>query len=549
MTVERTKRLTGFFLFTVPVLSENLRVMRKRMKTIMRNMRLSKIFYPLIAHGSLLAVPRWLSRVFFLLAIYCSLLTVFIGCTVGPNFKRPEAPAAAGYTAKPLNVTSSSPNVQGGEEQRFIEGMDLPQKWWALFESPPINTMVEKSIKTNPTLDAAKAALRQARELAAAQRGFYYPTVQGNATVTRQKDPIETLSPTLSSPIAYFTLYTPQLTLSYTPDVFGLNRRQVESLDAQAEFQCFQLEAAYLTLTSNVVTAAVQEASLRAQIDATKKMIEIARKLLDIMRRHLALGYVTGLDVAAQEAALAAVEATLPPLEKQLALTRDMLAALAGRFPSEEMKETFDLDALHLPQELPVSLPSKLVEQRPDVRAAEAQWHSACAQVGVAVANMLPQFSITGAMGGTSTQLGSVFLPGNTFWNITGGMTHTLFDGFTLLHKKRAAEAALEQAAAQYRSTVLTAFQNVADALHAIETDADALKAAVAAERAAKRTLDLTSRQFENGYVNYPALLSAEQAWQQAIMGLAQARGNRFADTAALFMALGGGWWNREAKK
>jgi NodT family efflux transporter outer membrane factor (OMF) lipoprotein len=488
----------------------------------------------------------WLSKVFFLLAVHCSLLTVLMGCVVGPDFHRPEAPAAAGYTPGPLAATNSSPNVPGGEEQRFVNGMDIPRQWWTLFESPPLNALIEKSIKTNPTLDAAKTALRQARELAAAQKGFFYPTVQGNPSVSRQKNALETLAPTLSSGEAYFSLNTAQLTLSYMPDVFGLNRRQVESLEAQAEFQRFQLEAAYLTLTSNVVTAAVQEASIRAQIDATHAIIEIAGKLLEIMRRNLALGYVTALDVAAQEAALAQAEATLPPLEKQLALTRDMLAALAGRFPSEEMEEKFDLDALHLPQELPLSLPSKLVEQRPDMRAAEASWHSACAQVGVAVADMLPQISITGAMGGTSTQIGNLFVPGNTFYNLTGSVTHTIFDGFTLLHKKRAAEAALEQAAAQYRSTVLNAFQNVADTLHAIEEDANALKAAVEAERAARRTLDLTGRQLELGYVNYQAVLSAEQAWRQSVITLALARANRFADTAALFMALGGGWWNNK---
>jgi NodT family efflux transporter outer membrane factor (OMF) lipoprotein len=293
------------------------------------------------------------------------------------------------------------------------------------------------------------------------------------------------------------------------------------------------------------VAAAVQEASLRAQIAATHSIIEIAAKLLDIQRRHLALGYITGLDVAAQEAALAQVQATLPPLEKQLAQTRDLLAALAGRFPNEQMEEKFDLDALHLPRELPLSLPSKLVEQRPDMRAAEAQWHSACAQVGVATANMLPQLSITGALGGSSTQLSNLFVPGNTFWNITAGATHTIFDGFTLLHRKRAAEAGLELAAAQYRSTVLNAFQNVADTLHALESDADALAAAVAAERAARRTLDLTRRQLELGAVNYLAVLSAEQTWQQALINLVQARANRFADSAALLMALGGGWWNR----
>ena len=475
-----------------------------------------------------------------------SLLLLVSGCAVGPDFQRPKAPAVDGYTPKPLAATASAPNVPGGEEQRFVKDMEIPQQWWTLFESPPLNALIEKSIKANPTLDAAKAALRQARESAAAQRGFYYPTVQANASGNPQKQALETITPLLTSGAEYFTLYTAQLSLSYTPDVFGLNRRQVESLEALAESQRFQLEAAYLTLTSNVVAAAVQEASLRAQIDSTNRIIEIEKKLLEIQRRHLALGYITGLDVAAQEAALAQVEATLPPLEKQLAQTRDLLTALAGQFPSKELEEKFDLDALHLPQDLPVSLPSKLVEQRPDMRAAEAQWHSACAQVGVAVANMLPQFTITGNAGGSSTQLGNLFVPGNTFYSITGSMTHTIFDAGTLLHRKRAAEAGLDQAAAQYRSTVLNAFQNVADTLHALESDADALKAAAAAERAARRTLDLTRRQLELGAVNYLAVLAAEQTWQQALINLAQAQANRYSDTAALFMALGGGWWNNK---
>ena len=475
----------------------------------------------------------------------CVLLALLSGCAVGPDFHRPEAPAAAGYTAQPPAPTASSPNVAGGEEQRFIKDIDIPRQWWALFESPTLNNLIEKSIKTNPTIDAAKAALRQAMENVAVQRSFYFPTVQANGSASPQKGATETIAPTLTSGASYFTLYTAQLTVSYMPDVFGLNRRQVESLAAQAQFQCFQLEAAYLTLSSNVVAAAVQEASLRAQIAATRSIIEVAAKLLEIQRHHLALGYATGLDVAAQEAALAQARATLPPLEKQLALTRDMLAALAGRFPSEEMGEKFDLDALRLPQELPLSLPSKLIEQRPDVRAAEAQWHSACAQVGVAVANRLPQISITGAMGGSSTQIGQMFIPGNTFYNLTGSLTQTIFDAGALMHKQRTAEAGLEQAAAQYRSAVINAFQNVADTLHALQSDADALTAASAAERATRRTLDLTLKQLELGSVNYPAVLAAEQGWQQALINLAQARANRFADSAALFMALGGGWWNR----
>ena len=475
-----------------------------------------------------------------------SLSLLLSGCTVGPDFQHPKTPAVDGYTPKPLAATASAPNVPGGEEQRFVKDMEIPQQWWTLFESPQLNALIEKSIKANPTLDAAKAALHQARENVAAQKGFYFPTVQANASVNAQKNATETVAPTLTSGASYFALYTAQLTVSYMPDVFGLNRRQVESLEAQAEFQRFQLEAAYLTLTSNVVAAAVQEASLRAQIDSTNRIIEIAKKLLEIQRRHFALGYVTGLDVAAQEAALAQAEATLPPLEKQLAQTRDLLTALAGRFPSEELEEKFDLDALHLPQELPVSLPSKLVEQRPDMRAAEEQWHSACAQVGVAVANMLPQISITGSMGSAATQLSQLSIPGNTYYGLTTNLTQTIFDAGTLLHRKRAAEAGLDQAAAQYRSTVLNAFQNVADTLHALQSDADAVKAAAAAERAAKRTLDLIRRQLELGYVNYLAVLSAEQSYQQALINLAQAQANRYSDTAALFMSLGGGWWNRQ---
>jgi len=327
--------------------------------------------------------------------------------------------------------------------------------------------------------------------------------------------------------------------------VFGLNRRTVESLEAQAEYQCFQLEAAYLTLTSNVVSAAVQEASLRAQIDATQKMIEIAKKLLEIMRRHLALGYAAGLDVAAQEAALAQMEANLPPLEKQLALTRDMLAALAGRFPSEETVAKFELATLHLPEELPLSLPSKLVEQRPDVRAAEAELHEASANVGVATANQLPQFSITGQLGRSSLGFAQFFSPASGIWSIGGSVAQTVFDAGTLRHKKRAAIAAYEEAEAQYRSTVLVAFQNVADALRALQADADAVKAQAEAVRSASDSLAISREQYQAGAITYTALLNAEQTYQQARLGLVVAQASRFADTAALLQALGGGWWNR----
>jgi NodT family efflux transporter outer membrane factor (OMF) lipoprotein len=265
--------------------------------------------------------------------------------------------------------------------------------------------------------------------------------------------------------------------------------------------------------------------------------------MLDQLHRKFEFGYVAGLDVAAQEAALAQVQQTLPPLQKQLALTRDLLVALADRFPNEELDEKFGFEALSLPQDLPVSLPSKLVEQRPDVRAAEELLHSASAQVGVAVAAMLPNITLSADLGSTANAISQLFTPGTGFWSLAGNLTQPVFQGGTLLHRKRAAEAGLDQAMAQYRSTVTTAFQNVADTLHAIQSDADALKAAVAFEQAAKRSLDLARKQFEVGYVNYLSLLSAEMVYQQAVINLTQSKANRFVDTAALFMALGG-WWN-----
>jgi NodT family efflux transporter outer membrane factor (OMF) lipoprotein len=319
----------------------------------------------------------------------------------------------------------------------------------------------------------------------------------------------------------------------------------VESLVGQAEAQRFQLEAAYATLTSNVVAAAIQEASLRAQITATQEIIAVSTRSLALVRRQFEFGAVAGLEVAAQEAALAQVELTLPPLRKQLEQNRNLLMALTGRFPSNDLDQTFELALFELPVDLPVGVASRLVEHRPDVRAAEAQLHAASAQVGVAVASQLPQFTITGAFGGSSTSLVRMFANSNPFWSIAGAASQTLLDFGTMLHRRRAAEAAFEQAAAQYRSTVLTGFQNVADTLYALQADAESLKAAVNAERAARRTLDITLKQQELGAISYLALLSARQAYQQVLIARVQAQGSRLTDTAALFQALGGGWWNR----
>jgi NodT family efflux transporter outer membrane factor (OMF) lipoprotein len=451
----------------------------------------------------------------------------------------------SGYTPGPLSTTSSATNIIGGEPQRFLVGSDIPAEWWTLFHSKPLNNLIERSLSNNPSLKAAQAALTVARENVLAQKGVYYPSVTGSFSAARQKTS-EDISPTPSSGALYFSLYTPQVSVAYVPDVFGLTRRTVESLNAQAEQARFAFAATQITLSANVAAAAIQEASLRAQIAATHQLLEINTNVLQILRNQFAKGYIGRLEVAAQESQLAQVAVTLPPLLKQLAQQRDLLATLSGAFPNQPVLEEFDLTRLQLPQELPLSLPAQLVVQRPDVRQAEETLHSASAQIGIAVANRLPNITLSADVGTMALEAGQIFAGGAGFWTLAGSVTQPIFQGGALLHKERAARAAFVQASEQYRSTILTAFQNVADALIALEQDAIALKAAAAAKDAAGTTLELARKQWQTGFATYLALLSAEQTYEQALVNLVQAQANRYADTAALFQALGGGWWNRD---
>jgi NodT family efflux transporter outer membrane factor (OMF) lipoprotein len=464
--------------------------------------------------------------------------------SVGPNFKKPDAPSVKDYTPNPVSTTAGTSNVLGGDPQRFRSSQDIAGDWWTLFHSKPLNELIERSLKNNPNLKAAQAALAVARENAKAQVGAYYPQVGASFSGSRQRTSTE-LSPVPIYTTFNFDLYTPQLTVSYVPDVFGLNRRTVESLNAQVEQARFVWVATDIALTANVVSSAIQEASLREQIAATHELIDLNSNMLRILKTEFTNGYADRLDVAAQEAQLAQILTTLPPLLLQLAQQHDLLAALSGGFPSEGPSEMFELAGLQLPQDLPLSLPSKLVAQRPDVRQAEENMHSASALVGVAVANRLPNFMLTADLGSSALSWGKVFGSGTGFWGIGGTVAQPLFQGFTLLHRQRAAWATYTNAAELYRGAVLTAFQNVADSLSALDQDAKELKAAAFARDTAKVTLDLSKQQYETGYANYLSLLSAETAYDSAVVALVQAQANRYSDTAALFLALGGGWWNR----
>ena len=467
-------------------------------------------------------------------------------CAVGPDFKAPEAPHDARFVAEgQLPLETAATALPGGEAQRFVDGQDIPGQWWTLFQSAQLNALIERALKNSPTLESAQAALHQAKEITAAQRGSYYPSVSGSLEAQRQKASGAAFG-VPGFPASYFyNLDTASVNVSYTLDVFGGTRRQVESLQAQAEYEQFALEASYLTLTANIVTAAINEASLRAQIAATEQISQSQQSQLGIVTRRLGAGGASRADVLQQQAVLQATLASLPLLRSQLAQQRNQLAAYLGSLPAEYTDADFELDSLTMPQDLPVSLPSKFVEQRPDVREYSALLHEATAQVGVATANMLPQITLTGSYGQASPTIDNIFAASSNVWNVIGTLTQPIFKGGQLKHQRRAAVAAAQEAAANYRATVVVAFQNVSDTLYALNADADALAAQSLAERTAAESLTLVQAQYQSGAASYVQVLSAEQNHQTAAVALVKARAQRFADTAALFQALGGGWWNR----
>jgi NodT family efflux transporter outer membrane factor (OMF) lipoprotein len=476
--------------------------------------------------------------------LYLPAACLLAGCAVGPDFHRPAKPVASRATEKPLPAATLAVATAGGSAQHFVVGQDLAGDWWTLFRSPRLTAVVADALKQNPTLDSARQTLRQAQETTLADKGAWFPSINR----TRQK-----LSPAQAGVTGTgfdasgetFTVYTGQLSVNYTFDVWGQTRRTVEAAQAQADQQKFQLEGATTMLAANTASAAINAAGLAAEIAAEEALVTAERDLLKTVRQQFEDGAATGSDVATQEAQLANTEAALVPLQTQLAQTRDQLAAYLGRIPSEADIPAFTLDELTLPGELPVSLPSQLVDQRPDIRASEEQLHTATAQVGVAVANRLPQITLSGFVGSAPATLGNMFTPGNGIWSLTNQLAGPIFQGGTLVHQQHAAEAAARAAAANYRNTVVTAFQNVADVLTSLQQDALALAANEEAERAAARGLELTRVQYGAGGVPYLSVLTAETQFQTGVIGLLKARTARYTDTVALYVALGGGWWHR----
>ncbi len=478
-----------------------------------------------------------------------SLLSLLTACAVGPDYHQPAPPNVTGYTPAMLPAATSTAN---GVSQNYVSGADISADWWTLFRSPELNNLIAAALKNSPNLEAAKQTLIEAEENVRAEQGDFFPSASGSLQVEREKissAQIATSSATSGSSnfsVAPYTIYDASLSVSYSPDVFGGVRRQVENLAAAADYERFELEAAYLSLTANIVTAAVNEASLNAQVAATRQIIAAEQSQLDILNKQFSFGGVPMADVLSEEATLQSATAGLPALQSQLAQARNQLADLVGVFPADFHVDDFTLAALALPENLPVSLPSELVNQRPDIQAAAAQLHEASASLGVADANMLPQISLSASVGREALTTGTLFTPQTFLWSLVAGVTQPIFEGGTLSAKRKAALAALRGAGATYQETVLGAFQNVADALDALQFDAAALSADTAEEQASARSLAVTESQYRLGGQPFTAVLTAQTTYQNALIATVKAQASRLSDTAALYQALGGGWWHRD---
>ncbi len=519
------------------------------------------------------------------------LILLLSGCMVGPDFQAPPPPETSRYTPLPVPVHTASAASQSGQSQELLFNHDIPGQWWTLFHSAVLNDMIEEGIAHNPSIVAAEAAVRMAQENWRAQVGALFPSVNLDIFAARARQNAAsssgvgasstTITPTTSSTgltssapasassdssssassasgsadsslgtgATIFNVYSLALQATYTLDLFGGVRRQLEALGAQVDFEYFQWQATYLNLTTSIVTAAINEASLRAQIEATDKLIKLQKEQLRIVNAQFTLGGASKVDVLTQAVQVAQTEATLPPLQTALAKARDSMAALIGQLPSQVHLPKFYLSQIKLPTKIPVTLPSDIVRQRPDIQAAEAILHEASAKIGVATANFFPQVTLAANFGWTATQLSHLFSSANNVWSIAGELLQPVFEGGTLLAQRRAAIASYNQAAAQYRQTVLQAFQTVSDVLQALEWDAQALKDQAQAEIYAKQSLDLAAKQYKLGAINYILLLDAQRQFHQAEIQRIQAEALRYTDTATLFQALGGGWWNRTINK
>jgi len=477
----------------------------------------------------------------------CLLVGLTTGCAIGPNFVRPGAPTVSGYETERVDLPAP-----GGDDaaQRLVAG--IARDWWTLLQSPELNDTITQAIAGSPTLVTARAALAQANEVVTAARGAYYPQLDAALTGSRQYT--RSLGSTSSRSSAgaggnsqmsssqAINMFSFGPVLSYTPDLFGHNRRLVEEDRALAENQLHQLTGAYVTLTASVATQAVTIASTLAQIKAAEDVIAADEHNLELVRIAYEAGSVARTDVLSAESQLSGDRTLLPPLRQQLSVARHALSVLVGRAPGEWTPPDFHLDKLTLPTDLPVIVPSELVRERPDILAAEAQLHATSAAIGVATADLYPSLTLSASWAIQTVAVSGPFMVPSILSNIAGALTAPLFHGGTLQAQKRGAIDAYEAQVGTYRQTVLQAFGQVADVLRALEHDAELLGAENAAVTTSEASLKLAQEAYAAGRGSLLQVLDAQRLYEQALLGYARAKGQRYLDTILLFEAMGGAW-------
>ncbi|MEX3692378.1 efflux transporter outer membrane subunit [Paraburkholderia sp. BR14263] len=470
------------------------------------------------------------------------LVLMLAGCTVGPDFHPPAAPDATGWTREPVPASTASATGPGGGAQTFTAAEHASNDWWKQYGSAQLNELVDQALRASPTLDSARARLVEARENYNAQAGATnFPSVDLKLSGTRQKVDLAAFGITQVPNPPPFTLYNASVSVSYVFDLFGANRRALESTFAQVDYQAYEMEAARLSVAANVVSTAIRRASLQRQIDLTTQLAQTQARQLAIMQARYAAGGVAQIDLRSQRTLLAQTRASLPPLETQRAAAEHQLATLLGVAPARFAAplDALSLDTLHLPDTVSLTVPSTLARERPDIRAAEALLHQAGANVGVATANLFPQISLSASIGSERTRIEDV-ISGLNIWNVGLGLTQPLFHGGELRAKKRASEAAYEAAFADYRQTVLQALQQVADSLQALQNDATELQARDDAAREAQANAAIAQTRYNAGGVSEFSLIDAQRQALQTTLDRSRVHADRLTDTAALYQALGG---------
>ncbi len=468
------------------------------------------------------------------------------GCTVGPDFVRPVGSATEHYTREAQPAPTI---VAGGISQEFISGATVPGDWWRRFGSAQLDAVVRQAITNNPTLQAAEASLQESQDSLRAGYGVFYPQMNANMGASRQR--VASTQNGGQTPGRIFNLITASGTISYALDVFGGSRRTVESLRAQSEYQRYEREGAWLALTANVVNTCIARAAYAEEIRATEELIGLEQEQMDLMEAQVRAGTVAYTSLLSLRSLMAANRALLAPLEQDVSRTEHLLATLEGVAPALAVWPDCELTGLVLPTDLPLSLPSELIHQRPDILAAEAQMAAASAKIGVATAVMYPSFNISGTYGTAGSSFGNLSAlaaASGQFWSIGPSVTAPIFQGTSLWYGRKAAQDAFQQTQAEYRQTVLAAFAQVADALNALQHDAVGLQAQTEARAAASEALELVRVNYRAGLAAYADVLTADGQFHEATIAWLQAVGQRHQDTVGLFAALGGGWWNREAQ-